>query len=53
MFGYYRGNSDRKEKYEIIERRLYETKDLLEKFISDYESWADKNGVEVPGGKEA
>ncbi len=29
------------------------TKDLLEKFISDYESWADKNGVEVPGGKEA
>lgn len=25
------------------------TKDLLEKFIEDYEAWAEKNGIEIPG----
>lgn len=28
------------------------TKDLLEKFIEDYEAWAEKNGIEIPDGKE-
>ena len=28
------------------------TKDLLEKFIGDYEAWAEKNGVEIHGAKE-
>ena len=28
------------------------TKDLLEKFIEDYEAWAEKNGLEIPDVKE-
>ena len=28
------------------------TKDFLEKFIGDYEAWAEKNGVEIHGAKE-
>lgn len=27
-------------------------KDLLEKFIEDYEAWAEKNGIEIPDAKE-
>ncbi len=33
-------------------RSFIMTKDLLEKFIEDYEAWAEKNGIEIPNVKE-